>query len=226
MSTTQNRKRREKTNRMFAKTYNTFLPYVSYQTLSLTNNPEDAIEITQNIFLKIWRLIKRKLPTNNDLHYWFIITTKDEIRKYLRQKNQHQTHIKTLPHNNIQSQYPTHHTEDNPEKYLANKLNTNNINNIINSKLTKNQQETINLWQKSYTINEISNLTNKTTAQTRGYLQRAKHKLHTELSKQKRARIEKEVKEVEYPRSLPLKEGECKKIRQCTSHSIESVKNC
>jgi len=166
---------------MFAGTYATYLPYVTKQTRNHTRNPEDALEISQEIFLKIWGLIKRKLPTNNDLRYWFIVTTRSEIKKFNRQLNRDQKLISSQLCDNIDANYTTTKIADNPEARLQHNLQLDQLNEAITTLLTPIQQEIATKYQAGYKIHEIANQLQITTGQTRGHLQRLKNTLRIAL---------------------------------------------
>jgi RNA polymerase sigma-70 factor (ECF subfamily) len=71
----------------FNKLYNEYKNLVYAITFSILKNKEDSEDVTQKVFLKIWKMEKDKLPTENEAS-WLYSLTKNETLNFLRNKKQ------------------------------------------------------------------------------------------------------------------------------------------
>jgi RNA polymerase sigma-70 factor (ECF subfamily) len=71
----------------FNKLYDKYKNLVYAIAFSILKNKEDSEDVTQKVFLKIWKIEKDKLPTENEAS-WLYTITKNETLNFLRNKKQ------------------------------------------------------------------------------------------------------------------------------------------
>lgn len=69
----------------FKQLYEQYYQLVYQIAFSIVKNKEDSEEIVQIVFLKIWKMKKEQLPTQNEAS-WLYKTTKNETLNYIRAK--------------------------------------------------------------------------------------------------------------------------------------------
>lgn len=71
----------------FNKLYEKYRKLVYAVTFSILKNKENSEDLVQNIFIKLWKMEKDKLPTNNEAS-WLYSITKNETLNFLRSKKE------------------------------------------------------------------------------------------------------------------------------------------
>jgi RNA polymerase sigma-70 factor (ECF subfamily) len=71
----------------FNKLYDKYKNLVYAIAFSILKNKEDSEDVTQKVFLKIWKMEKDKLPTEKEAS-WLYTITKNETLNFLKTKNQ------------------------------------------------------------------------------------------------------------------------------------------
>lgn len=71
----------------FNKLYEKYKTLVYGVTFSILKNKEDSEEIVQKVFIKLWKMEKNKMPTNNEAS-WLYKVTKNETLNFLKEKKQ------------------------------------------------------------------------------------------------------------------------------------------
>lgn len=71
----------------FNKLYEKYRKLVYAVTFSILKNKENSEDLVQNVFIKLWKMEKDKLPTNNEAS-WLYSITKNETLNFLRSKKE------------------------------------------------------------------------------------------------------------------------------------------
>lgn len=71
----------------FNKLYEKYKNLVYGVTFSILKNKEDSEEIVQKVFIKLWKMEKNKMPTNNEAS-WLYKVTKNETLNFLKEKKE------------------------------------------------------------------------------------------------------------------------------------------
>lgn len=71
----------------FNKLYEKYRKLVYAITFSILKNKENSEDLVQGVFIKLWRMEKNKLPTNNEAS-WLYSTTKNETLNFLRSQKE------------------------------------------------------------------------------------------------------------------------------------------
>lgn len=71
----------------FNKLYEKYRKLVYAITFSILKNKENSEDLVQNVFIKLWRMEKNKLPTNNEAS-WLYSMTKNETLNFLRSQKE------------------------------------------------------------------------------------------------------------------------------------------
>lgn len=77
-------------NNAFEKLYNKYNKLVEGVAFSILKNRQDAEDITQSVFTKIYEIDKNKLPSTKEAS-WLYTTTKNETLTFLRKRNNNLT---------------------------------------------------------------------------------------------------------------------------------------
>ena len=133
----------------FEKLYNQYQKLVYGVAFSILKNKQDAEDIVQVVFTKIYAIDKNKLPTNNETS-WLYSVTKNETLNFLKNKNESMS---------LDDIYEI--TDDNNE---INKLIEQDSYNRLISKLDDIEKEIISLKiLANFSFEEIGKLLNKPT---------------------------------------------------------------
>ena len=126
--------------------YNEYNKLIYGIAFSILKNKEDSDDIVQIVFLKLFRIDKSKLPTNNEAS-WLYSLTKNETLNYLKKKK-HELNLDEI-------YYISKEDED------LNKIIDNDSYNSLITKLDKQEQEIVSLKILSnISFREISLLLN------------------------------------------------------------------
>lgn len=130
----------------FNELYEKYKKLVYAISFSILKNKEDSEELTQKVFVKLWRIEKSKLPTNNEAS-WLYSMTKNETLNFLRKQKEEI---------NIEEVYYI----TNEDQELNEIMEKDSYNKII-SKLNKKEQEIVSLKILSnLSFKEISQILN------------------------------------------------------------------
>ena len=130
----------------FNKLYEKYRKLIYAIAFSILKNKENSEDIVQRVYIKIWKMGKQKLPTNNE-SYWLYTLTKNETLDFLKYEKKF---------TNIDELY--YISEENKE--LNEILNIDSYNRII-EKLDIDEQEIVSLKILSnLSFKEISQILN------------------------------------------------------------------
>jgi RNA polymerase sigma-70 factor (ECF subfamily) len=152
----------------FNKLYDKYKNLVYAISFSILKNKEDSEDVTQKVFLKIWKIEKDKLPTENEAS-WLYTITKNETLNFLRNKKQ-ELNIDDLYYINSE------------DKELNSIIEQDKYNRII-SRLNVQEQEIVSLKILSnLSFKEISQILNMPIGTVQWKYYKALHTLKMLLS--------------------------------------------
>lgn len=136
-------------NNAFEKLYNKYNKLVEGVAFSILKNRQDAEDITQSVFTKIYEIDKNKLPSTKEAS-WLYTTTKNETLTFLRKQNNNLT---------LDNIYDIEDTNNEINKII----NKDSYNRLI-GKLNNKEKEIISLKiLANLSFDEISKVLNEPT---------------------------------------------------------------
>lgn len=136
-------------NTAFEKLYNKYNKLVEGVAFSILKNRQDAEDITQSVFTKIYEIDKNKLPSTKEAS-WLYTTTKNETLTFLRKRNNNLT---------LDNIYDIEDTNNEINKII----NKDSYNRLI-GKLNNKEKEIISLKiLANLSFDEISKVLNEPT---------------------------------------------------------------
>jgi len=152
----------------FEKLYNQYNKLVYGIAFSILKNKQDAEDIVQNVFTKLYTIDKSKLPSNNEAT-WLYTVTRNETLNFLQKKHDNI---------NLDSVYEIEDTNNEINKII----NQDTYNRLI-SKLNDKEREIISLKiLGNFSFEEIGKILNKPTGTIKWKYYKSIHTLKILLS--------------------------------------------
>lgn len=159
---------RNKNQTSFEKLYSKYNKLVYGIAFSILKNSQDAEDIVQIVFEKIYHIDKSKLPTDKEAS-WLYTTTKNEAITLLRKRNNH-----------LELEYIYEIEDENNE--ISEIISQDSYNRLI-SKLNDKEKEIVSLKiLANLSFNEISNLLNEPIGTIKWRYYKSIHNLRLLLS--------------------------------------------
>ena len=158
----------------FAKLYDLFIDPI-YRYVYFRVNADDAEDIVETVFLKVWENLKKyKKKKNTYFSSWIFRIAHNLVVDYYRSK-------KDLDSLDLNIQIPDDNRQHNPIKNAQNTFNKETLKIAINNLSQKHQQILIHKFINDFSNKEIAEILNKSEGSLRILQFRALKALKTEL---------------------------------------------